>query len=150
VNTAFLNVISFIPTRIVAPGTAWELFSKSCTILSMGTATTKDRSKLFPKYSVYWWGYIHKLQASEYQKCPLLGCREPAMASTSWESTPMERKRMVWFDWKPYYWSLLYWNVSICWNIRCVFVKHPTPSLRRHTIEKSNADVVPIWWLYST
>jgi hypothetical protein len=23
------------------------------------------------------------------------------------------------------------------------FVKHPTPSFRRHTIEKSNADVVP-------
>jgi hypothetical protein len=62
----------------------------------------------------------------------------------------MERKRMVWCHWKPYYWSLFYLNGSICWNIRCVFVKHPTPSFRRHTTEKSNADVVPTWWLYST
>jgi hypothetical protein len=31
-----------------------------------------------------------------------------------------------------------------------VFFKHPTPSSWRYTIEKSNEDVVPTWWLSST
>jgi hypothetical protein len=93
---------------------------------------------------------LMKLHSQITGKYALLSRREPAMASTSWASTPMESKRMVCCHWKLYYWSLFYWRESKWWKIRCVFVKHPTPSFRRHTIEKSNADVVPTWWLSST
>jgi hypothetical protein len=108
------------------------------------------QTDLFPEYSFYLWSYIYKSWVSKYQKCAPLSLKEPDVESTSWASVPVKHKCVVWCHCELYFWSSFYWRESKWWKVHHVFVKHPTPFLRRHTIKKWNADMVPTWWLSFT
>jgi hypothetical protein len=101
------------------------------------------------KSFIYWWSFLHKTWASQFEEHALLLCENSSLASPSWPSTAMEGEHLVGHNWWSCYWTALYWGIVIRTQIRTFSLSETLPLLLEDLPLQTRPSVhmVPTWRL---